>query len=112
MTQKTVYLFHIRDAIEYINQFVVGGVDSIINDVKTKFAVERAFEIIGEASAKLPEDLKKKYPDVEWQKIKAFRNKLSHDYFDIDYDAVIDIIKNKLPVLQKQIIQIINETQK
>lgn len=39
-------------------------------------AVIRQFEIIGEASTNVSEELKKKNPDIEWATIKGFRNLL------------------------------------
>jgi uncharacterized protein with HEPN domain len=66
-------------------------------------AVVRNFEIIGEAANKISQEIKEKYPSVEWRKISDFRNILAHEYFGIDYEIMWDIIKNKLPRLQKNI---------
>jgi uncharacterized protein with HEPN domain len=90
-------------------KFTEAGFDSLYSDDKTKLAVERCFEIIGEAVAKLSDETKTKYPDVGWRDIKDFRNKLAHDYFDIDYGKVWKIIVEELPTLKVQIAQIINE---
>lgn len=62
-------------------------------------AVIREFEIIGEAVAKLPEDLKAEYPDITWQDIKDFRNLLAHEYFGVDLEIVWDVVTNDLPHL-------------
>jgi uncharacterized protein with HEPN domain len=62
-------------------------------------AVIREFEIIGEAVSKLPDDLKQKRPDIEWQDIKDFRNLLTHEYFGVDLEMVWRIIKDDLPSL-------------
>jgi uncharacterized protein with HEPN domain len=75
------------------------SIDEFCNDRKTYSAVIREFEIIGEAVSKLPEGLKGRRPDVEWQDIKDFRNLLSHEYFGVDLEIVWRIIEDDLPVL-------------
>lgn len=72
-------------------------------------AIIRNFEIIGEAASKVPEDLRRKYPSVEWRKIADFRNVLAHQYFGIDYEIMWDIIKTKLPPLREGILSIIEK---
>jgi uncharacterized protein with HEPN domain len=62
-------------------------------------AVIREFEIIGEAVGKLPESIKKNYPDAPWQDIKDFRNLLVHEYFGVDLEIVWNTICNDLPIL-------------
>lgn len=66
------------------------------NDMKS-YAVVRAFEIIGGAATVVSEELKAKYPDIEWREMKAFRNRLIHEYFGIDMEFVWQIIKYDLP---------------
>ncbi|WP_299285824.1 DUF86 domain-containing protein [uncultured Mucilaginibacter sp.] len=66
-----------------------------LNDKKTIDAVIRNFEIIGEASNKLSQSIKNSLPNIEWEKIRGFRNKLVHEYFGIDYQ-IIWYTKNEL----------------
>jgi uncharacterized protein with HEPN domain len=54
-------------------------------DSKTVDAVIRNFEIIGEAANRLPEDFKETHSEIDWHKIRGFRNRIVHDYFGIDY---------------------------
>ncbi len=68
-------------------------------DNKTKFAVERNFEIIGEAASRIPEVFKTINPEVEWRVIKDFRNFIIHDYFGINNEIVWDTIQLRLPEL-------------
>jgi len=60
-------------------------------DPKTVDAVIRNFEIIGEAANRLPEEFKNLHPDIDWFRIKGFRNRIVHDYFGIDYSIVWQI---------------------
>jgi uncharacterized protein with HEPN domain len=56
--------------------------------------------IIGEASSRLPKDVRAKYPEVDWKRIIAFRNVIIHGYNGIDKDIVWSVIKEKLPELE------------
>ena len=61
----------------------------LISDSKTIDAVIRNFEIIGEASSRLPDELKDDNAEIDWHKIKGLRNRIVHAYFGINY-AIFD----------------------
>jgi len=73
--------------------------ESYDHDSKTKDAVERNFEIIGEAASRLSEDFKMQYPEIEWRILKDFRNFIIHEYFGINNSIVWDTIQFRLPQL-------------
>ena len=77
--------------------------DSFLNDEKTIDAVVRNFEIIGEAANRIDPDYRMKNPEIEWKRMRGFRNRIVHDYFGIDYEIVWEIIENDLDDLIKQI---------
>jgi uncharacterized protein with HEPN domain len=77
--------------------------DSFSEDDKTIDAVVRNFEIIGEAANRITHDFRIKYPEIEWNRIRGFRNRIVHDYFGIDYEIVWTIIENDLENLIKQL---------
>lgn len=94
-------LKHIRDEIDFILNSVESKTkDNIIDDGLLSRAIIRSLEIIGEATKKLDDEFKSRYPHIEWKKMAGTRDKLIHDYFGVDYDIVWDIIENKLPDLQ------------
>ena len=68
--------------------------------------VVRNLEIIGEAVKKIPVDIKKQKPEIEWRKLAGLRDILIHDYFGIDVVIVWDIVKNKVPVLKKNVLEL------
>lgn len=76
-------------------------------DRKTIDAVIRNFEVIGEATKNLPKDLKDKYPQVPWEDLYSFRNKIAHEYFGVDYEIIWQLAKKELPVVLNDIEQII-----
>jgi uncharacterized protein with HEPN domain len=87
----------IINAIDEINQFIDGhDFVSFSNDAKTKAAVVRNLEIIGEAASMISEEIILHYPLVEWKQMKSLRNKLIHEYFGIDYSIVWHIINDEI----------------
>ncbi|MCG2711906.1 MAG: DUF86 domain-containing protein, partial [Candidatus Omnitrophica bacterium] len=65
--------------------------------------IVKNLEIIGEAAKNIPVSVKEKYQEIEWKKITGLRDILVHEYFGIDMQIILDIIKNKLPDLKKKI---------
>ncbi len=51
-------------------------------------AVIRNFEVIGEAANRLPDEFKDKYHEIDWHRIRGFRNRIVHDYAGIDFEIV------------------------
>jgi len=109
------YLLYLEDILESAIkvQSYAGDLsfEDILKDEMRIDAIVRNFEIIGEASSKIPQEIRDKYPSVEWKRISDFRNVLAHEYFGIKYKIMWDIIKNKLPELEKQIKPIIDREQ-
>ena len=62
--------------------------DTFIEDDKTIDAVVRNFEIIGEAAYRIDPDFQTKNPEIEWKRIRGFRNRIIHEYFGVDYEIV------------------------
>lgn len=79
-----------------------------ISDAKTQDAVVRNIEILGEATKNLTTALKDEHKDIEWVEIAGMRDKIIHFYFGIKWDIVWDVIKNKLPELEKKIKRLID----
>ena len=82
--------------------------DDFYNDRKTKDAVVRNFEIIGEASKQVTSAYKANYPEVEWREAADLRNKIIHEYFGLDYVLLWEIIQLDLPSLKQKVQSLIN----
>lgn len=78
-------------------------------DYKTVDAVIRNFEIIGEASKNLPIELKEKYSTIPWEEMYRLRNRISHEYFGIDYEILWEIATVHLPNNHKDILVILQK---
>jgi len=70
--------------------------DDFVDSQITVDAVIRNFKIVGEASNMLGEEFKLENPQVEWQKLTDFRNRLIHHSFGIRYDIVWDVINKEV----------------
>jgi len=94
----------IKLSIEKILDYTLGMPFTVYeSDSKTSDAVERNFEIIGEAASRISEEYKKLHPEIEWRIIKDFRNFIIHEYFGINNQIVYDTIQHRLPELLKLI---------
>ena len=86
--------------------------DEFVEDEKTYDAVVRNLEIIGEAAKNVPDDVRLKYPGIEWRKIAGLRDIIAHEYFGIDNDILWDIIQSKVEALQGEVRRIMGSEEK
>ena len=71
-------------------------------------AVVRSLEIIGEASKRVPTDIRDANPAVEWRAMARMRDRLIHDYFGVDLDIVWRVLQENIPALQQEVRRIID----
>ncbi len=99
-----ILLEDILEAIRKVNRYTAGyEFKHFIADEKTIDAVVRNIEIVGEAVTKLSDPLKSSYTNVDWKRIKGMRNRIVHEYFGVDVSIVWAIVTSHLPILEKQI---------
>lgn len=102
------YVQHILDEIQFLQSHTSTITkDDFFQDAVLQRAVVRSIEIIGEAIKHIPEDIRKKYPEIAWKPIAAMRDLLIHAYFGIDYHIVWDVLITRIPVLEQQMRHII-----
>ena len=103
-----LFLEDILDSIKKIKKYVTNlSLEDFTNDEKTVDAVIRNFEIIGEASKNIPDEIQKKYNDIPWREMNGMQNILIHDYFGVDYNVIYKTVKEFLPDLKKKIQEIL-----
>jgi uncharacterized protein with HEPN domain len=103
MKDDQLYLGHIKQAIEKIEVYSKTGRDEFFKNPMVQDAVIRNFEIIGEASKHLSDEVRAKCQDTPWRQIGAFRNFLIHNYMGVDAAEVWNVIVNHLPQLRQTI---------
>lgn len=110
MSKRTpkLLLEDIIESAEKVLQYTKGiSFEEFSKDNKTVDAVIRNFEIIGEASNLLPDEIKDKYSEIDWHRIRGFRNRIVHDYFGVDLQIIWKIILEQIPGLITEISTII-----
>jgi uncharacterized protein with HEPN domain len=65
--------------------------------------LERAIEIISEASRRIPEDLRALRPEIPWQEIASIGNILRHRYHSISMPIIWEVLQKDLPPLKTAI---------
>ena len=104
----------LKDILESAQKILLYTEDTnfgqFLNDNRTMDAVIRNFEIIGEACNRLPDEMKDELKEINWMKIKGFRNRLVHDYFGINYEIVWQTKEELLPSLIQSIQNKLNTT--
>ena len=103
------YLKHIYDECLFISEAIAPEMtkDQLLEDETLKRAIIRSLEIIGEATKKIPADIKQSWSQIPWRNIAGMRDKLIHDYIGVNYTIVWDVVKNKIPEIQVIVAQII-----
>ncbi len=104
MKTDSVYLNHIIDAIKRIEDYTEGiEHEKFTNTNLLQDGVIRQIQIIGEASKRLSQETISKYDDIPWKDITGMRDKLVHDYFGVDVEAVWKTVQIDIPFLKTKI---------
>lgn len=104
MRTPSLYLSEMIEAAGLIEDFTRGmDKNAFLRDEKTKSAVVRQFEILGEAAKAIPEKVRVLAPELPWSMIAGMRDRLIHAYFAIDYELVWDTLENELPELKARL---------
>jgi uncharacterized protein with HEPN domain len=114
MNNKERNLFrlgHIRDCIAKVEYLAnkLHNYDNFETQWVEQDAIIRNLEIIGEASVNVSDDLKAQYPDIDWKAMRGMRNFVTHQYFGVSLTIIWDIVVNDIPVLKKQIGDVIDD---
>ena len=105
-----LYLSDIILSMERVQEYIAGlDFQHFKWDYKTVDAVIRNFEIIGEATKNLPKEIKDKHPSIPWEEMYRLRNRISHEYFGVDYEIIWDIATRHLPTNYEDVKKVLVE---
>ena len=101
MVGDKLYIDHILESIAKIESFAAGlNLETFRKNLLVQSAVMRELEIIGEAAKKLSDEFKKQHSGIVWREVAGMRDKLAHDYFEIDVEVVWKTVIEELPQLK------------
>ncbi len=100
MSKDNAYLEDILEAAKAVQRFTTGVTRENFKANEEKYeAVNRKFEIIGEAARRLSPEAQQQFPEIPWRLLTEMRNILIHDYDDVDLDVVWDTVQKDVPTL-------------
>ena len=99
-----VYVDDILEAIEKIDKYTRGmSLKDLSGNEMAIDAIVRNFEVIGEATKHIPENIRKKYPGIPWKIMAGMRDILIHEYFGVNTEVLWKTVKEDLPDITPQI---------
>jgi uncharacterized protein with HEPN domain len=105
-------LIHILAAIETIQSALANKrFEDPAGDLMLRLAVERSFEIICEASHRIPDNVKAQQPDIDWRGMLDFGNRLRHAYHRVEPDILWEVAQRDLPPLKAFVERVIRESE-
>lgn len=104
-------LHHIADEIRNLTQ-ALSGIDrpAFVNSYVLVRTAERALLIISEAAKALPDELTRRYPEIDWPALRGLGNVLRHDYQTVDAQTLREIVSRKVPELAPVVARMITDT--
>jgi len=100
-------LLDILEAIEEIERYAVRGREAFLQDELVQVWMVHHLQIIGEAAARLPLDLRSASPGVPWKQVIGLRNILVHAYFRVDPDEIWVVVDHDIPELREEVVRLL-----
>lgn len=100
LERDAAHLWDMLDAARQAAEFSAGiNLDQLLAETRTRYAIERALEVVGEAARRVSQETTSRHQEIPWKGIIGFRNVLAHEYGEIDYRRLYTVISEGVPVL-------------
>ena len=105
-----IFLLHILDSIEKLEEITTTtSKEDFLNSWIIQDAILKNFIVIGEAVSNIDEEIKQKYPTINWRGAKSMRNFIVHEYFSVDLNFVWETILETIPNFKNDISKIVKD---
>jgi uncharacterized protein with HEPN domain len=98
---QRAYVLHVIESIARITEDSAPGRDAVFASRTLQDAIVRNLQILCESTQRIDESHKQRHPEINWASIGGMRNVLVHDYFEVDFETVWDVVARDLPPLER-----------
>lgn len=104
MNRDNQFLLDMLQSAELVRQYTTNcSQDELSNNIQLQDAVIRRLLIIAEAARRVSTTTKNELTNVSWREINGMRNRLVHEYDDVDLNIVWNVIKQEIPILIREL---------
>ena len=107
MKDDELYLRHILECIRRIEEDTLPGWEKFSESHTLQDAVLRNLQTMAESTQRLSERLKAAEAGVDWRRIAAFRNVVTHEYLAIEFETVWQIVQSDIPPLKRVVLRML-----
>ena len=108
MRDDWFYVVHILDCIANVEEDTAAGREAFLSNRTLRDAVMRNLQILAESSQRISDSFKEQFSEVPWRLVGRFRNVAVHDYLDVRWAEIWDIVAIDLPPLKSQLTRILS----
>jgi len=107
--KDSLYFLHMLEMARKALEKIAGLEQEDYNDDENlRLALTHPVQIIGEAASRVSLQTRLAYPEIPWHEITGMRNRIVHDYLNIDEDVVWQVVIDDLPAIINQLEKIIS----
>lgn len=98
MKSQRAYVEHVPECVEKISTDSASGRDAVFRSHTLQDAIVCNVQVLCESVRRIDAVYKNEHSEIDWKAIAGMRNVLVHDYFDVDFEAVWDVVTRDFPL--------------